>query len=91
MQLQQGEQPLCLIADDSVFSAISVAHLSKTARVLTLFPGLGDQGARYLEIVADANGFSIDRVEVLQKKKACLTMDDTQQKVIFSIRIVYDC
>ncbi|KAH9721299.1 protein arginine N-methyltransferase 1.6 [Citrus sinensis] len=75
-------QPLCVVADDSVFLTICVARLSKTAHVLSLLPGLGDKGAQYLRTVADPNCFSIDRVEILQKGKKCLTMDDTQQKKV---------
>ncbi|KAK0588264.1 hypothetical protein LWI29_036867 [Acer saccharum] len=80
--LSQRAQPLCVVADDSVFSTICIAHLSKTAHVLSLFPGLGDRGAQYLETVADANGFSMDHVEVLRKRKTCWTMDDTHQKKV---------
>ncbi|KAH7549614.1 hypothetical protein JRO89_XS13G0056400 [Xanthoceras sorbifolium] len=80
--LSQKAEPLCVVADDSVFLTLCVAHLSKTAHVLSLFPGLRDKGAQYLEAVADANGFSMDHVEVLQKTKTCLTMDDTHQKKV---------
>ncbi|KAK3224891.1 hypothetical protein Dsin_004753 [Dipteronia sinensis] len=80
--LSQRAEPLCVVADDSVFSTICIAHLSETAHVLSLFPGLGDRGAQYLETVADANGFSMDRVEVLRKRKTCWTMDDTHQKKV---------
>ncbi|KAH9777285.1 protein arginine N-methyltransferase 1.6 [Citrus sinensis] len=80
--LQGRVQPLCVVADDSVFLTICVARLSKTAHVLSLLPGLGDKGAQYLRTVADPNCFSIDRVEILQKGKKCLTMDDTQQKKV---------
>lgn len=73
---------MCVVADDSVFLTISVAHLSKTAHVLSFFPGLRDKGAQYLEAIADANGFSMNRVKVLQKRKSCLTMDDTRQKKV---------
>ncbi|XP_031248481.1 protein arginine N-methyltransferase 1.6-like isoform X2 [Pistacia vera] len=80
--LQRRVQPLCFIADDSVFLTICVAHLSKTADVLSLFPGLRDKGAQYLEAVSDANGFSMDRMKVLQKRKTYLTLDDTHQKKV---------
>lgn len=85
LQLSQRAEPLCIIADDSIFSATCVAHLSKTAKVLLLFPGLGDKGLQYLEAVANANGFSMDRVEILQKRKTCLTIDDTHQKKVPSV------
>ncbi|KAJ0047970.1 hypothetical protein Pint_15875 [Pistacia integerrima] len=85
--LQRRVQPLCIIADDSVFLTICVAHLSKTADVLSLFPGLRDKGAQYLEAVSDANGFSMDRMKVLQKRKTYLTLDDTHQKKLFCLQV----
>ncbi|KAM7274206.1 hypothetical protein ACFE04_028870 [Oxalis oulophora] len=77
--LQQRLDPLCVVADDSVFLSLLVAHLSRTARVMSLFPGLRDSGVQYLQTVADANGISIDRLEVPPKRKSHLTMDDTHQ------------
>ncbi|EXC28305.1 hypothetical protein L484_011809 [Morus notabilis] len=74
--------PLCVVADDSVFLTLLVAHLSKTSSVISLFPGLRSKGARYLEAVADANGFSMDRVQVLEKKKTLSSMIDTHQKKV---------
>nr|POE57388.1 protein arginine n-methyltransferase 1.6 [Quercus suber] len=80
--LQERVNSLCIVADDSVFLTLLVAHLSKTSHVISLFPGLRDKGAQYLQAVADANGFSMDRVEVLEKRKTCLTMHDTHQKKV---------
>lgn len=80
--LQERVNSLCIVADDSVFLTLLVAHLSKTSHVISLFPGLRDKGAEYLQAVADANGFSMDRVEVLEKRKTCLTMHDTHQKKV---------
>ncbi|CAK7356390.1 unnamed protein product [Dovyalis caffra] len=72
---------LCVVADDSVFLSLLVTHLSKTSDVISLFPGLQERGAQYLQAVADANGFTADRIEVFQKKKY-LTLDDTKQKKV---------
>lgn len=80
--LQERVDALCIVADDSVFLTLLVAHLSKTSHVISLFPGLREKGAQYLQAVADANGFSMDRVEVLEKRKTCLTMHDTHQKEV---------
>lgn len=82
LQLQERVNSLCIVADDSVFLTLLVAHLSKTSHVISLFPGLRDKGAQYLQAVADANGFSMDHVEVLEKRKTCLTMHDTHQKKV---------
>lgn len=82
LQLKGSVDPLCVVADDSVFLALLVAHLSKTSHVISLFPGLRGDGFRYLQSVADANGFSMDRIKVIEKRKASLTMDDTHQKKV---------
>lgn len=89
LQLNGRVDPLCIVADDSVFLALVVAHLSKTSHVISLFPGLRGKGLRYLQAVAGANGFSMDCIEVLDKKKTCLTMQDTHQRKvsIFCIRV----
>ncbi|MBA0851465.1 hypothetical protein Goshw_020370, partial [Gossypium schwendimanii] len=55
--------PLCVVVDDSIFLTLLAANLSKTSHVLSLFPGLREKGAQYLETVVKANGFSMDRVE----------------------------
>ncbi|KAK9274977.1 hypothetical protein L1049_022234 [Liquidambar formosana] len=78
--LQDKVCSLCVVADDSVFLTIIIAHLSKTSHVISLFPGLRDKGAQYLQAVAGANGFSMDRVEVLGKRS--LTLHDTHQKKV---------
>ncbi|KAL7188635.1 hypothetical protein ACSBR1_038486 [Camellia fascicularis] len=80
--LQGKISPLCLVADDSVFLTIAIAHLSKTSHVISLFPVLREKGAKYLQAVAVANGYSMDRVEVLEKRKNNLTMHDTHQKKV---------
>lgn len=49
---------------------------------MSFFPGLQDKGFQYLQAVANSNGFSIDRVEFLNKRKTKLTMHDTHQKKV---------
>ncbi|PQQ13701.1 protein arginine N-methyltransferase 1.6 [Prunus yedoensis var. nudiflora] len=80
--LQGRVDPLCIVADDSIFLTLLVAHLSKTSHVMSFFPGLQDKGFQYLEAVANSNGFSMDRVEFLNKRKTKLTMHDTHQKKV---------
>lgn len=80
--LQQKVSPLCVVSDDSIFLTIAIAHLSKTSHVLSFLPGLREKGAQYLKDVAVANGYSIDRVEVLKKKKPQLTMHDTRERKV---------
>ncbi|KAF9685402.1 hypothetical protein SADUNF_Sadunf03G0050900 [Salix dunnii] len=79
--LRERVHPLCVVVDDSVFLSLLIAHLSKTSNVIALFPGLRERGVQYLKAVADANGFTADRVEVFQKKKY-LTLHDTKQKKV---------
>ncbi|KAL4570936.1 hypothetical protein LXL04_026601 [Taraxacum kok-saghyz] len=68
--LEGKESPLCVVGDDSVFVATAVAHVSKTAHVVCLFPGIGEEkGLEYLEAVADENGYSMDRVQVVSKQQ----------------------
>ncbi|XP_025014847.1 protein arginine N-methyltransferase 1.6 isoform X2 [Ricinus communis] len=79
--LQEKVQPLCIVADDSLFATLALAHLSKTAHVISLFPGLREKGSQYLQTVADANDFKTDRVNVFLNNK-CLTLQDTNQKKV---------
>ncbi|KAI3813061.1 hypothetical protein L1987_17775 [Smallanthus sonchifolius] len=79
--LKGKESPLCVVADDSVFLSVVVAHVSKASRIIPLFPGLGDKGSQYLQAVADENGYSMDRVQVISTRKQ-LTMNDTHQNKI---------
>ncbi|XP_012843079.1 PREDICTED: LOW QUALITY PROTEIN: protein arginine N-methyltransferase 1.6 [Erythranthe guttata] len=44
--LRQRTDPLCLVADDSIFLAIAIARLSKSSNVIPLFPGLGKKGRK---------------------------------------------
>ncbi|KAF5729852.1 protein arginine N-methyltransferase 1.6-like [Tripterygium wilfordii] len=80
--LQERVNPLCLVADDSIFLALLVAQLSKSSHVIACFPGLRDMGAQYLRIISDANGVSEDGIEVRDKGKRYLTLDDTHQKKV---------
>ncbi|XP_024994592.1 protein arginine N-methyltransferase 7 isoform X2 [Cynara cardunculus var. scolymus] len=80
--LQKKDSPLCVIADDSIFLTISVAHLSKTSHIIALFPGLREKGSQYLQAVADENGYSMDRIEVITTRKQQWTMNDTHQKKV---------
>ncbi|XXG75868.1 hypothetical protein AAC387_Pa08g0347 [Persea americana] len=81
--LEGKSSPLCIIADDSVFLTILIARLtsSTSSHVISMFPGLCEKGHLYLQAVADANGFSMDRVEVI-RRKTCLTLDDTNQRKV---------
>ncbi|KAK9143042.1 hypothetical protein Syun_012442 [Stephania yunnanensis] len=80
--LQGKTCSLCIVADDSIFMTILIAQLSTTSHIISIFPGIREKGARYLQAVANANGFSMDRVKVLGKRKTCLTMDDTDQRKV---------
>ncbi|KAL6556908.1 Protein arginine N-methyltransferase 7 [Orobanche hederae] len=72
--LHQIVDPLCLVADDSIFLTIAVASLSKSAHVIPLFPGLGKKGQKYLQRVAAANSYTMDRIGTL--KDLHLTLQD---------------
>ncbi|XVE57663.1 hypothetical protein DITRI_Ditri04bG0107600 [Diplodiscus trichospermus] len=80
--LQGKVGPLCVVVDDSILLTLLAANLSTNSHVISLFPGLRDKGAQYLENVAKANGFSMDRIEVPEKRKACLSMHDTLGKKV---------
>ncbi|KAL0312911.1 UNVERIFIED_CONTAM: protein arginine N-methyltransferase 1.6 [Sesamum radiatum] len=70
-----------LVADDSIFLAIAVAHLSKSSHVIPLFPGLGKKGSEYLQRVAAANNYTMDRIEVLKKDLQSTLQDSNQRKI----------
>ncbi|KAJ4954964.1 hypothetical protein NE237_011747 [Protea cynaroides] len=80
--LQKNIPSLCVVADDSVFLTILTAYLSPTSHVISMFPGLREKGAQYLHAVADANGFSMDRLKIIGKRETCLTLEDTNQKKV---------
>lgn len=85
------ESPLCVIADDSVFLPVAVARVSKASHIISLFPGLGHKGFQYLQAVSDENGYSMERVQVINKRKQ-LTMNDTHQnKVAFCFFTFLKC
>ncbi|KAI3711061.1 hypothetical protein L2E82_40868 [Cichorium intybus] len=77
--LEEKECPLCVVADDSVFLTIGIAHASKTAHVISMFPGIREKGSQYLQAVADENGYSMDRV---QTRKQQWTLNDTHQNKV---------
>lgn len=89
MQLQDKDFSLCVVADDSVFLTIIAAQRSEKLHVMPLFPGLRDKGAEYLKAVAQENGFSMDPVVVLEKRKACLSKHDTDQKEVRSLQCTF--
>ncbi|KAG2608857.1 hypothetical protein PVAP13_4KG010100 [Panicum virgatum] len=74
--------PTCIVADDSVLLAVIVSSLLPSSKVITMFPGLRDKGFNYLRAVADANKFSMDRIEVIGKKASSLTMNDLKDEKI---------
>ncbi|KZV45337.1 protein arginine N-methyltransferase 1.6 [Dorcoceras hygrometricum] len=80
--LQHRVSPLCLIADDSIFLTVAVAHLSKNSNVIPLFPGLGKRGSQYLQAVAKANGYTMDRIEIIKKGDLKLTLHEPHQRKV---------
>ncbi|WOG90343.1 hypothetical protein DCAR_0209586 [Daucus carota subsp. sativus] len=79
--LRKKISSICVVADDSIFLTVAIAHLSDTSNVLSFLPGLREQGARYLEDVSVANGYSMDRVAVLNKQSQ-LTLHDTHERLV---------
>ncbi|XP_073052071.1 protein arginine N-methyltransferase 1.6 isoform X2 [Primulina eburnea] len=80
--MQHRVFPLCLVADDSIFLTVAVAHLSKNSNVIPLFPGLGKRGSQYLQAVAKANGYTMDRIEIIKKKDLQLTLHEPRQRKV---------
>ncbi|XP_075517944.1 protein arginine N-methyltransferase 1.6 isoform X4 [Primulina tabacum] len=80
--MQHRVFPLCLVADDSIFLAVAVAHLSKNSNVIPLFPGLGKRGSQFLQAVAKANGYTMDRIEIIKKKDLQLTLHEPCQRKV---------
>lgn len=62
--------------DDSVFLTIVLAHLSKTAQIISIFPGLKEKASAYLDSVANANDIANGRIEVLGKRVSSLSLND---------------
>lgn len=94
LQMKQKTPSLCVVVDDSIFLAVALAHLAKGSHVLSLFPGLQEKGAQYLQAVAAANGYSKDHIEV-QKMSELLASQSSQEKVanvtIFLLNLDHDC
>ncbi|KAJ8543543.1 hypothetical protein K7X08_006066 [Anisodus acutangulus] len=63
---------LSIVVDDSIFLAVALAHLIKGSHVVSLFPGIQEKGAHYVQAVAASNGYSKDHIEV-QKMSELLT------------------
>lgn len=74
-----------MIADDSVFLTLMVACLSKTTLVLSLFPGIREKGTKYLQAVSHVNGICMDSIKVIEKRKSCLTIQDTFEKKVIDL------
>ncbi|KAG5601308.1 hypothetical protein H5410_032678 [Solanum commersonii] len=85
--MKQKTPSLCVVVDDSIFLAVALTHLAKGSHVLSLFPGLQEKGAQYLQAVAAANGYSKDHVEV-QKMSELLTSQSSQEKVANQIDLL---
>ncbi|PKA60675.1 Protein arginine N-methyltransferase 7 [Apostasia shenzhenica] len=79
--LQRVRFPLCVVSDDSVLLTILVASLSKTSNVISSLCGLQRRGYAYLEAVSNANGFSMDRIQVLGRSALYLIEDSIPRKV----------
>ncbi|XP_073283374.1 protein arginine N-methyltransferase 1.6-like isoform X2 [Primulina huaijiensis] len=80
--MQHRVFPLCLVADDSIFLTVAVARLSKNSNVIPLFPGLGKRGSQYLQAVAKANGYTMDRIEIIKKKDLQVTLHEPCQRKV---------
>ncbi|CAL1401510.1 unnamed protein product [Linum trigynum] len=74
-------QPLCLVADDSLFLTLVATCLSETSRVMSLFPGLRDMGSQYVQAIAKANGITAGRIEVVKDKRNIDRHVSDQKKV----------
>ncbi|GJY96352.1 hypothetical protein Tco_0513262 [Tanacetum coccineum] len=81
-KLKEKDSPFCVIADDSLFLTVAVAHLSRTSHIISFIPGLQEKGTQYLQTVADENGYSMDQLEVISSIKKQWTMNDTHQKKV---------
>lgn len=82
MQFRNKDFSQCVVGDDSIFLAVLAASLLKDAHIILLFPGLQEKGLLYLQAVADANDFEVDRIEIHGRKKSCLTLEDTNGKKV---------
>ncbi|KAG6427752.1 hypothetical protein SASPL_111999 [Salvia splendens] len=82
LPIHQKVDPVCLVADDSIFLAVSVAHLSKTSQVMPLFPGLGNKGMQYLQKASIANSFTMDRIEFVRRKELLSSLQGSPHRKI---------
>ncbi|KAK8934950.1 Protein arginine N-methyltransferase 7 [Platanthera zijinensis] len=73
--------PLCVVADDSILLTILAASLSKTSKIISSGHGFQGKGYAYLQAISGANGFSMDRIQVLSKRVSTLPLDDSQRKI----------
>ncbi|KAL0927623.1 hypothetical protein M5K25_001814 [Dendrobium thyrsiflorum] len=60
---------------------LGAGSLSETSKIISSFHGLQGKGCAYIQAVSVANGFSMDRVQVLSKRIASLLLDGTPRKV----------
>ncbi|KAI0529160.1 hypothetical protein KFK09_001707 [Dendrobium nobile] len=73
--------PLCVVADDSILLTILAGSLSDSSKIISSFHGFQGKGCAYIQALSVANGFSMDRVQVLNKRIASLLLDGTPWKV----------
>ncbi|KAJ8557959.1 hypothetical protein K7X08_004725 [Anisodus acutangulus] len=78
--MKQKMPSLCVVVDDSIFLAVALAHLTKGSHVVSLFPGIQEKGAHYLQAVTASNGYSKDHIEV-QKMCELLTSQNSTRKI----------
>ncbi|KAJ8449400.1 hypothetical protein Cgig2_002532 [Carnegiea gigantea] len=80
--LQRKDAHLCYVADDSIFLATAISHLCRTSQIVVSFPGLQEKGLHYLQTIAEANGFSVDRLKLQNHQKDSTIMHDTDAKKV---------
>lgn len=80
--LQRKDAHLCYVADDSIFLATAISHLCQTSQIVVSFPGLREKGLHYLQTIAEANGFSVDRLKLQNHQKDSTIMHDTDAKKV---------
>ncbi|KAJ4775075.1 Protein arginine N-methyltransferase 7 [Rhynchospora pubera] len=80
--LNRRSSPLCVVADDSVFLTVLLSSLSESSNVIAFFPGLKDNGTQYIKAVSASNGFSSDRVRVLESKVSSFAMFEKKIEIL---------
>lgn len=65
-----------------MFLTIVTACLSKNANIVSSFPGLQEKGEKYLRAVANANGFSMDRIKVIGMRSPYLAKNNLIQRKV---------